>query len=559
MKSMWHSKRRLKTENRFVAPQHVHAYMWTTKFKAAPEQVPCFDTFTLAKSRYPRISTERCNSIMHRQRSTCPTALHPFGPFLFQKNMCTECVKLNLAPSSPGVMERHAAALELARPKTAKEMYGQVTAVCKTRLHTLLTTVKRVHLVATMDTRAHHDYTDMFALAKHGTAVTLFWYYFPDVWAVRSNALSIVSEMPMNAYSRYSLLTGVQHRQFAKFARRLGVAATANAFKLANAGRVRLETEIDGIDDELFLPFTSYNQAATGAGLRPTHTMVSVSTAWFTSACVRVLHALGTGALRLHIHLVPPVELNALRPAISASDQKRRVTHLPIVGKSPDITTAYRDYSKPFWCAEHVSYEWLAYMIDLHTMAAERCRIPPPPFTLKLCGSYYHAACRQTVINRDTGTHDEDDDVKSLQLGGVFQELVDSAAKDKTIFGASVVLVPSVYNDMLNYSDLPEAELNRVSGIVYTEQTYLIDDDDCAPAMASQAIAQFCCNHGYVQNKAHEAHDPPLNKALVQAMAKITVHNTLADRLGTDSFTLETAKSAVQKALMPVFPTNKSK
>ena len=552
MKKMWTVGRKSDQNARTFVPPAVHGYTFTTPPKAAHVQTPCFDRYTVTKLRKPASTTAVCGSVLHaRKDNYCP--MNPMAPFVFQINMCKSCFQLNMAPSSPGILEKCAGTLGPHRPRTAKEIIKVVTPVCMARTKRILTAVRRTHLVAGLDTHAMLDYSDANSVAEHGVAIMLWWYFFPDVYCVRAHSLALRSEMPMTAYGRHVLMHGGYLQAHAGTAVRLGVAVKQHASELANAGRMELAFEVGDIDQEYFAPWISYAAAIEFSGVRCHHVLLSIRTAWFTREFARTVHMLATGKLMLRLCLLPPLAVEQLRPPVCKRDGDRRVTRIPTVARSSTLESAYRDYTSPFFHAEHVTWEWISMMVDMHIMAAERCGIPPPPFQMTLAGSYYKATCRNMVVDRNSGTQDTDDNIESIALGGVFQELVETAAAQRSVFGPSVVIVDNPYTDMLNYSDLAPIELNFVSGIVCTEQQRLVTTQPATSDTAFKALAQFCSEEGHAYAETRILHNPVMDSALVTALKQLPFHDTLADRLGCDAYTVKLADNAVAHKKMPKF------
>jgi hypothetical protein len=337
-------------------------------------------------------------------------------------------------------------------------------------------------------------------------------------------------------------------------ATKLGVAVKRHASELVNAGRMQLELEVGDVDPEYFVPWISYAAASDLGGVRCHHALLSIRTAWFTREFARTIHMLATGKLMLQLCLLPPLSVDELRPAVSKRDGARRVTRFPTVARSSTLESAYRDYSAPFFGAEYVTWEWISMMVDMHIMAAERCGIPPPPFQMTLAGSYYAATCRHTVVDRCTGTQDEDDNIESIALGGVFQELVEIATAQSSVFGSSVVVVDNPYTDIINYSDLPPDKLARVSGIVYNEQQWLVSTPPATTDVAFKALAQFCNEQGYEHAETRTTYNPVLDATLVAAFKTLSFDNdTLAHRLGCDADTVALSSRATAQKKWPKF------
>ena len=75
-------------------------------------------------------------------------------------------------------------------------------------------------------------------------------------------------------------------------------------------------------------------------------------------------------------------------------------------------------------------------------------------------------------------------------------------------------------------------EIRFVSGVVGTEQRWLVDTPSSAPDCAFRALAQFCSVEGHPYAETRATYNPVLDTALVAAFKPLTFCGTLSDRLG---------------------------
>lgn len=514
---VWHNKKMQVQPNAFIMPPKIAGYVWKrTDF--APLQTDVYDAFN-AKGFKSQHSSQICMSKLHKGSRACRTT--PLANFVFLHSMCASCFVANCN----GVTANMSALLMKKTPWRAKDAVDRIKKQHEPALMAILTTLKRLHLVAALDSEASCNvFLDPEINEQHGALVEQMPYCFPHVYRVREHAFAATTQQPLTAFGRF-MFFGTRWNCFSTENKgliesyRAAIADCMNQF--ANYGRAPVPNTLKPVPEDAtcMLPIVRANNAVS-TGLFPHHMfVVDEDFMVYSTAYVRVIHALASGLLKLTINLVPPLDIESLRPQPKYAKTVRKAAStkwLPNATSHPFIKVIGK--KSGFWYAEEVRYEWLANILDLHALAADLKQVAMPRLIeVVLNGSYYKAATKITVLDREAHSSQP-----NIVVGGCFTELVDIGLDPKLqkLLATNAIKVqmhPDVC-DPLTYDSSeqlhPSLKNDTVFGILRTENFTLQTE---GASMFTNLVA-FCDTVGCASPfEADQAYDAPpcLNANLV--------------------------------------------
>ena len=411
-------------ENMYSLPKPIARHVWDRQ-DVVPYQTDVYDLYNLKKK--PTImSLQVCMSKMHSGGRSVVTT--PLAMFAHSVPMCASCFLANCNGVSPNMT----ALLKCKTPWRATDAMTNIKDQHKPVLHRILSTLKRAHIVAAFDTEAAAElFLDARSNEEHGMLVEQLPYCFPHVYAVRENAFAAINRRPMTAFG-WNMLFG--HKLSATCQSVLETYSREIEFKadeFVNHGRAPLPDTLPVLSDDLInmLPIITFNNAIE-TGLFPHQLFVfdAEDCVIYSTAFMRVIHAIATGYLKLNLVLTPPLQAEKLQPKIT---KLKTVRVAPSVKWTPNAAEqAYIQVGNKksvFYDAEAVTYEWLANILNVYEQAADAKRVPTPKqIELTLCGSYYNAASKITLLDREGNSS-----YKNIVAGGCFTELIHIALDEK--------------------------------------------------------------------------------------------------------------------------------
>jgi hypothetical protein len=543
----WKGQRTKVDDGVFRLPPKIGKYVWRSAVKE-PYQTDIYNPYYVKPTKVQQ-SSLLCMSKMHLGVRTTQTT--PVASFMFMVPMCESCFVANCH----GISNTVTALLKQKSPWRAVDALAWINQEHTPTLKPILKSLKRVHMIAGLDSNAP---IDLFLSADdsnvHGTLVSHLFYYFPDVYSVREHAFAIDQTSPMLGFGKYTAMSGrfcVRNRRLVLKYRET---ALLHAGLFANYGRANVdcgELLLHADFTKSMLPFVSFKTAAE-SGVYPYHVFVYNENMFYTTVFVRVWRALLSGYLKLTVLLAPPCDLSALKHVDSSNDTKKktRVQDMPELrwlDSAPEKTyCCIGNRPHMFYGGEFLTYEWLASVLDLYEHASAVRQVPTPPsISFTISGSYYRAACGQTVLNREAATCFE-----NIVVGGCFAELVEIAVSPtkRTLLPETAVTVAMHDDvcDVVQYADeLFDGEAlskELVFGVLRAEHSAMKAD-----GQIQQAVTAFCDKVEIPSPCDSVRADKPdtLDVEFVHSVLKLKEHFLSDDLLGTSAVVAERLCAAV--------------
>lgn len=532
----WKGQRFKVDDDIFTLPPKIASYVWADKTKA-PYLTDIYDPY-YRKPPKTAYSNSICMSKMHLGVRTSDTAV--VSRFVFMCPMCQSCYEANCN----GISNTKTALLKQKSPWRAVDSLSRMKHEHKPILETIFKTLKRVHLIAGLDTEAS---VDVFLTAQdsnqHGTLVAQLFYCFPYIYSVREHAFAIDQTAPMLAFGKYTAMNGRFHLREQKQLMAYKQEVLLQSKLFVHYGRCTIVSDelTDSDATQTMLPYVSFEIAAS-KGIFPYHLFVhnTKTSMLYTTTFVRVWRAILTGYLKLIMQLTPPCNSSLLQHTDSTNATKRKTTvkevpELRWINNAPEQTFCYiGNKAHLFYDGDCLTYEWLASVLDLYEHASALRQVPTPScITLTLSGSYYRAACGQTVLDREQATCSE-----NIVVGGCFSELVEVA-----LSSAKLALLPANAVEVKMHDDVcdvlayagPEfdADLSKeiAFGILRAEHVALSTPDVCI----RQSVSAFCdkVEHVSPMDCSVEDKPEPVDETFAEEVLAFTEHFASHDLLGT--------------------------
>jgi hypothetical protein len=546
----WKSQRLKIDTDIFALSPKIASFIWADKEKS-PYQTDIYDPYYRRPTK-PAHSNLLCMSKMHIGVRTTDTTI--ISTFVFMCPMCEGCFVANCK----GISNTVTAQLKHKAPWRAIDALDRIKHEHLDKLKTIFKTLKRVHLIAGLDSEAHPD---VFLSATnsdfHGTLVAHLFYFFPHVYFVREHAFAIDQTAPVMAFGKYSAVNGRFHLQEQKQLAKCKHEILLHAKSFANYGRCTISCSELVHSDEIkaMLPYVSFSSAAT-SGIFPYHLFVFDASAnmFYTTAFVRVWRAIAMGYLKLHMMLTPPCAAHLLQHSNADNAKKKKISvksmpELRWTNNAPEKTYCYIGNKQHwFYDGECLTYEWLASILDLYEHASTTRMVPTPScIEFTICGSYYRAACGQTVLDRQKETCNE-----NIVVGGCFTELVElalSSTKRELIAkdAITVALHDDVcdilqYTDTATHSDNVNLTKEIMFGILRAEHKAISSDE-----YIFQTVTAFCdkveCYSPADSVDAEKAE--PINALFIETILGFQEFFTSEQLMGISDIIVERLKTAI--------------
>lgn len=461
------------------------------------EQVQTYDAYTCARKFGSRANPKTkakarlCWSVNHNETGQ---PLEPVAPFVYNKPMCRACYMFNACRDGSSCNAKQ----QLQRPMlSVADIRRRMTTETHERFDEFASTLKRMHLVACLDSSFRIPHGDPKALELHGASIVTEWYEHVHVHKERAVALAVFLHWPLFALSVYWVCSGgKQRRQGAPFRATLQVLGSDSIrSSLRNHGMAIMSAPDDDVPSGRLMPAVAHTEVQA-TGLMPWHLFVCVKGTWVLADCVRVLAALHTGRLTIDVDLVPPVPL-------------RRVNGTLAQASVPGLVVR-KGRAKTVFKAETITWGFLAHLLALNDVAREG-----QPLAVQLVGSLTFAVL---------------DDGKDGS-GGVFQALCELALST-TAVPALTVQYSSKHGALVQYANDPT--IQRVLCMVRQEKAFLRQPPTDDTTLRS-TLAALAHDNGFGGTALPRASPTLTLHAIISQLGSVSVHAKLAYRIGTHS------------------------
>lgn len=430
----WHHVKHKTTRKQFGCRADVVAFIFK-KREFAPAQELIADVI-VPRARHQRRHTcpsSKCMSKLH-QPVMKKMKFAPFSLLIFEKVMCKECWLWNLRRKND--VPPHISNLV----PSSKQIMREVSEAAKPAFFTVMTTIFRVQAVAALDAASGIDMTCGDALEIHGAAVTFNFLYFAHVYRRKENAVGVTAHIcPAIGWRQHAITAGYAHTQRRARYTMPDLRDTLQRARDAVTQHGRTEWRFVqwrcGVPHE-FSPCVRTDCAVPVVQLWHEF-LITKDNVMLSTEAARVWLALVQTRLHVTLILVPPLDKADIVPAFPVGAVS--VRRIPRLRKSKNRDTACIAYPT-FYEGSFLQWQWLAYMLRMHTLAAESNDITPVPrLCLTIFGSYTRAVLGEGYSRR------------TIQYGGPFRELVNLS---ETIFKDAVTVVTTDdRNSIMSYMD----------------------------------------------------------------------------------------------------------